>query len=560
MGLHGPAPLVRRTTPPTFGAPALDPSFASDEQGPGDAEPENEEEEEDGPDEEEGDDGASRSAAAVPELARALLREYLHKRGWKETLRAFDAECPRGTGTLDSRQALKERLHLKDVMHRNLETRAEPSAGLSILEHMVADRVYSAPASAAAKPCASVGPRGSSLGSSAGSTPSDGSHRGSPHPECGHAAKGRRKKRDSIGYEMDSSGSKIMLAGEIELSSQRIRSTKAFSCHGHTVDLESGKLISDVSELDLDHEIPLGSGASGRVSQVLHVPSGQFVAVKKISIHDEQLRKEILKELHLLYCNVGGLTSRPVTDPDLLQGARYIIRFFGAFYHEGSALIALECMVGSLEDILAVCGTIPEEVVRAVSFQTVHALHYLHKAHHIQHRDIKPANLLLGKDGRVKVSDFGVASDENLRTMAPAQTFIGTMIYMSPERLRGTEYGATADMWSLGLVLLQLATGTHPFKGADMYKIMHISEAPKLPDRFSKDFCEFIGECLKLQAPERATSEEIRAHRWISHMTEGRSERIIMEWASPIILQLEMKRANSVQPNYAYDILDNAIL
>lgn len=49
--------------------------------------------------------------------------------------------------------------------------------------------------------------------------------------------------------------------------------------------------------------------------------------------------------------------------------------------------------------------------------------------------------------------------------MAPAQTFIGTVIYMSPERLRGDEYGATADIWSFGLVLLQAATGQHPFKG-----------------------------------------------------------------------------------------------
>eukprot|EP00668_Euglena_longa_P046349 GGOE01062034.1.p1 GENE.GGOE01062034.1~~GGOE01062034.1.p1 ORF type:complete len:554 (-),score=207.83 GGOE01062034.1:165-1826(-) len=544
----------------------LDPSFAEKEQGDvkGHEESEEDEEEDDGDDDEE---DAEDQLERIEELSKALLREFMHKRGYKETLKAFDAECPRGSGTLDSRQVLKEQLHMKSVVQRNTEGKREPWASFSILEHMIEDRLFVASGqthdSRRAHIVTPFDKSTSSIISSTGSTPSFGSdpHRGD---DVGFGSGGslrRKKKKDgTVGYELDSSGSKIMLAGEIELSARRIRSVKEMPSNDLISDLKRGKLINDVKELDLTNEIALGSGASGRVSKVLHVPSGQYVAVKKISIHDEHLRKEILKELHLLYSNAGGLGSKKIIDVELLHGSRYIIRFFGAFFHEGSVLIALECMVGSLEDALGLAGTIPEEVLRAISFQTVYGLYYLHKAHHIQHRDIKTANLLLSNDGRVKVSDFGVASDENKMTMAPAQTFIGTVIYMSPERLRGDEYGATADIWSLGLVLLQAATGQHPFRGMDMYKIMHIATSPKLPkEGFSKEFASFVDYCLQVDPAERPTSEVIRRHKWISNMTEGRSERIIMEWASPIIMQLEMKRANSSRPGYTYDILDSAI-
>mmetsp|Transcript_54293 Transcript_54293/g.90514 ORF Transcript_54293/g.90514 Transcript_54293/m.90514 type:complete len:358 (+) Transcript_54293:636-1709(+) len=355
-----------------------------------------------------------------------------------------------------------------------------------------------------------------------------------------------------------------MLA-DIELSSGRIRAKDEIPPSDKLSDLKRGKLINDVKELDLDAGIPMGSGASGRVTRVLHKPSGQFVAVKKIPIHDEHLRREILKELHLLYHSAGGFGSKAIIDNDLIMGTRYIIKFHGAFFHAGAVLIALECMVGSLDDALQICGTIPEEVLRAITWQAVSALYYLNKAHHIHHRDIKSANLLLGKDGRVRVSDFGVASDEKMQTMTPANTFVGTVIYMSPERLKGQEYGINADIWSLGLVLLFAATGMHPFRNLDMYGIMMIEQnnnVPELPrEKFSPDFVDFVKECMELDPHMRPNSEEMKKHKWISNMTEGRSERLILEWSDPIVTQLEMKRANAHEEvnNFNFDQLDSQL-
>ena len=79
------------------------------------------------------------------------------------------------------------------------------------------------------------------------------------------------------------------------------------------------------------------------------------------------------------------------------------------------------------------------------------------------HRDLKPANVLLSKLGAVKISDFGLSRPLD-NTVAFANTFVGTTCYMSPERLSGDAYSYPADVWSLGLILLELATGRYPYE------------------------------------------------------------------------------------------------
>lgn len=77
------------------------------------------------------------------------------------------------------------------------------------------------------------------------------------------------------------------------------------------------------------------------------------------------------------------------------------------------------------------------------------------------HRDIKPENILINSKGKIKLSDFGI-SKELEQTKALTNTFVGTLSYMSPERIQGHQYGYPSDIWSLGLVILELASGHFP--------------------------------------------------------------------------------------------------
>ena len=107
----------------------------------------------------------------------------------------------------------------------------------------------------------------------------------------------------------------------------------------------------------------------------------------------------------------------------------------------------------------------------------------------VLHRDIKPENILLNSKGQTKLTDFGISRDLN-STVAMAATFVGTATYMSPERALGQDYSYASDIWSLGMVIYEMATLRPPFRAEDMdglYKKVIKGVYPKLPSHFSVD-------------------------------------------------------------------------
>ena len=122
---------------------------------------------------------------------------------------------------------------------------------------------------------------------------------------------------------------------------------------------------------------------------------------------------------------------------------------------------------GSLDGVLkrAPNGKIPEKVLAAITFQCLWGLAYLKHEHRL-HRDIKPQNVLLNKRGSVKLTDFGI-SKELENSIGKAMTIVGTFKYMSPERILGRDYSYGGDIWSLGLMIIECATGKYPFAEAN---------------------------------------------------------------------------------------------
>ena len=103
-----------------------------------------------------------------------------------------------------------------------------------------------------------------------------------------------------------------------------------------------------------------------------------------------------------------------------------------------------------------------ERAVAEVARQVLQGLVHLHKQLRVVHRDIKPSNLLLNSSGHIKLSDFGVSSQLS-NSMSKCLSWVGTVTYMSPERIRGDTYSFNTDIWSLGLLLLESATGRFPY-------------------------------------------------------------------------------------------------
>jgi mitogen-activated protein kinase kinase 1 len=105
---------------------------------------------------------------------------------------------------------------------------------------------------------------------------------------------------------------------------------------------------------------------------------------------------------------------------------------------------------------------VPEPYLAELTRQMLLGLSFLHDTARICHRDVKPSNLLLSSRGQLKISDFGTSSQLS-NSMSRCLSWVGTVTYMSPERIRGDSYGFNTDVWSLGLLVLECAVGRYPY-------------------------------------------------------------------------------------------------
>lgn len=252
----------------------------------------------------------------------------------------------------------------------------------------------------------------------------------------------------------------------------------------------------------------IGSGASSVVQRAIHIPTHRILALKKINIFEKEKRQQLLTEI------------RTLCEAPCSQG---LVQFHGAFFtpDSGQISIALEYMDGgSLADIIRVKKRIPEPVLSSMVQKLLHGLSYLHGVRHLVHRDIKPANLLVNLKGEPKITDFGISAGlEN--SMAMCATFVGTVTYMSPERIRNDSYSYPADIWSLGLALFECGTGEFPYTANEgpvnlMLQILDDPSPSPSKQLFSPEFCSFIDACLLKNAEARPTADELLSHPFIT--------------------------------------------
>jgi hypothetical protein len=190
----------------------------------------------------------------------------------------------------------------------------------------------------------------------------------------------------------------------------------------------------------------LGKGCSATVYQCLDLNLMKLVALKTIQVYDSTKRHQMGHELSILYANMRDKQntenirrrSRDGAGDPPPDGPQHIVQFVDAFsgHPKGTVSIMLEIMTGgSLQDMIDKRIPLDDTALKCAACDCLKGLSYIHALKFL-HRDIKPANILLTAQGVCKISDFGIGREMDMDGQA-AQTFVGTMTYMSPERLNG---------------------------------------------------------------------------------------------------------------------------
>jgi eukaryotic-like serine/threonine-protein kinase len=213
----------------------------------------------------------------------------------------------------------------------------------------------------------------------------------------------------------------------------------------------------------------LGSGGMADVYLAEDQELGRGVALKLLNdrhASDEQFVERFRREAQ----SAAGLNHPS------------IVSIFDRGYAEGTYYIAMEYLDGrTLKQLLVRNGPTPVPIAIDYARQILGALAFAHR-NGIVHRDIKPHNIIVGSDGRLKVTDFGIARS-GASQMTEAGSIVGTAQYLSPEQARGAPVDPRSDLYSLGIVLYEMLTGHVPFTGDTPVEIAmkHLSQVPEPP-------------------------------------------------------------------------------
>lgn len=236
----------------------------------------------------------------------------------------------------------------------------------------------------------------------------------------------------------------------------------------------------------------LGSGAFATVFKERYAPDGTYFAVK------------VLTDVHSNNPQTAAALATAQREARVLMLCDHpnIIKYYATLQRDnGERMYVLElCDGGNLRTMLTRKRTFPVNCARYIAYEIAMALNYLHEGEKrtqpnvsdaprkkvpILHRDVKMENIVFTEKRHVKLVDFGTVSNVD-EPAAAANTFVGTIEYMSPEVHGGNPATAASDFWSLGVILYEMLTGQRPFSSASQFETieMIMSEAPKFPPGF----------------------------------------------------------------------------
>lgn len=247
----------------------------------------------------------------------------------------------------------------------------------------------------------------------------------------------------------------------------------------------------------------IGQGASGGV-YIGHDINNQSstVAIKQMNLEQQPKKELIINEILVM------------------KGSRHpnIVNYIDSYLMGGDLWVIMEYMEGGSLTEIVTHSVMTEGQIGAVCRETLKGLQFLHLKGVI-HRDIKSDNILLDMGGNIKMTDFGFCAQIN-EIILKRTTMVGTPYWMAPEVVSRKEYGPKVDIWSLGIMIIEMIEGEPPYLNETPLRALYLiatNGTPKLknPEALSYDIRHFLSWCLQVDFNKRATAEELLADQFI---------------------------------------------
>lgn len=260
----------------------------------------------------------------------------------------------------------------------------------------------------------------------------------------------------------------------------------------------------DPNELYTD-VLKIGEGAAGEVFVATNIKTGNKVALKKMALNDESM--ELL-----------------ITEILIMKTSKHpnIVEFIDSYVVRDQIWVAMEYMgSGCLTEVIDQADSCPmsEAQMAYVALESCKALHYIHTLHRV-HRDIKSDNLLISETGEIKIADFGYAAQLTQRKQK-RNTVVGTPYWMAPELIRGMDYDTKVDIWSLGIMMMEMAEGEPPYMEFPPLRALFLITTKGIPDlkeahSWSPEFQDFLRLCLAKNTSDRPEAAALLKHPFLS--------------------------------------------